>query len=193
MSKKRITKTYYNIAVCGASKIADLKKAIKEKAIEIGKEIAKRNCVLLTGATTGISTLAAKGAKEAGGITIGLSPAVNLKDHLKRYRLPVDNLDVILYTEIGYAGRNFLLTKFADGVVIISGGFGTLNEFTCAFEEGEYIGVLEGTSGIADIIKDLIKKLNKNLGHQDLSKVVFDKNPKRLIKKLLNLIEKKNK
>ena len=183
----------YNIAVCGASKIADLKKAIKEKAIEIGKEIAKRNCVLLTGATTGISTLAAKGAKEAGGITIGLSPAVNLKDHLKRYRLPVDNLDVILYTEIGYAGRNFLLTKFADGVVIISGGFGTLNEFTCAFEEGEYIGVLEGTSGIADIIKDLIKKLNKNLGHQDLSKVVFDKNPKRLIKKLLNLIEKKNK
>jgi len=180
----------YNIAVCGASKIADLKKEIKEKAIEIGKEIAKRNCVLLTGATTGIPSLAAKGAKKAGGITIGLSPAASFNDHLKRYRLPVDNLDVILYTEIGYAGRNLLLTKFADGVIIISGGFGTLNEFTAAFEEGEYIGVLEETSGTADIIKGLIKKLNKNLGHQDSSKVVFDKNPKRLIKRLLNLIKR---
>jgi len=189
---KNIVKTKYNIAVCGGSKIADFKKEIKEKAIEIGKEIAKRNCVLLTGATTGISALAAKGAKKAGGITIGLSPAVNLKDHLRRYRLPVDNLDVILYTEIGYAGRNVLLTKFADGVVIISGGFGTLNEFTSAFEEGEYIGVLEGTSGTADIIKGLIKKFKKKLGHQDLNKVVFDKTPAKLIEKLLNLIEKGN-
>jgi len=189
---KNIVKTKYNIAVCGGSKIADFKKEIKEKAIEIGKEIAKRNCVLLTGATTGISALAAKGAKKAGGITIGLSPAVNLKDHLRRYRLPVDNLDVILYTEIGYAGRNVLLTKFADGVVIISGGFGTLNEFTSAFEEGEYIGILEGTSGTADIIKGLIKKFKKKLGHQDLNKVVFDKTPAKLIEKLLNLIEKGN-
>jgi len=182
----------YNIAVCGASKIADLRKEIKEKAVEIGKEIAKRNCVLLTGATTGLSALAAKGAKEAGGTTIGLSPAMSFKDHLKRYRLPVDNLDIILYTEMGYAGRNVLLTKFADGVVIISGGFGTLNEFTSAFEEGEYIGVLEGTSGTADIIKSLIKKLNKKLGHQDLNKVIFDKTPAKLVGKLLNLIEKGN-
>lgn len=181
-------KTNYKIAVCGSSKIKWCGKDVRKKAIEVGKELAKRECVLLTGATTGIAPLAAKGAKETGGITIGLSPAGSIRDHLKRYRLPVDNLDVILYTGIGYAGRNLQLVRAADGIIVVCGGFGTLNEFTSAFEEGKCIGILEGSLGAADVIKNLIRKL-----HQDSGKIVFDKNPKILIKKLLNLIEKQKK
>ena len=49
-----------------------------EKTKELGREIARQGAVLVTGATTGVPLWATMGAKEAGGISIGFSPAVNL-------------------------------------------------------------------------------------------------------------------
>ncbi len=168
--------------------ISSLKQSF-EKAQEIGREIAKRGLVLVTGATTGLPYWAAKGAKSEGGLVIGLSPAASKLAHVKVYKLPLDYHDLIIYTGFNYAGRNLLLTRSADAVITICGRVGTLNEFTIAFEEEKPIGVLTNSGGIADEIENILKK-----SHRGMAKVVFSDNPQELIDALINLIleEQKN-
>lgn len=178
----------YKIAVSGAADITHCCPNIEELAEKVGEEIAKRNCILLTGATTGAPYFAAKGCKKRGGVSIGFSPAGSEREHIKTYRLPIDQFDLIVYTGFDYVGRNLMLTKAADGVIIICGRTGTLNEFTIAFETRTPIGVLEGSGGTADLIEEILKK-----GHRPEKKIVFDSSPKKLVKKLIDLIRKEKK
>jgi len=101
----------YKIAVSGAAEISHCEKTAAKKAEEVGKEIINHNGILITGATTGIPYYAAKGAKKANGIVIGVSPAASEKSHLRKYRLPIDNHDLIIYTGFEYAGRLLALKK----------------------------------------------------------------------------------
>ncbi len=175
----------YKICVSGAAETGHCAIDALEKAEQIGREIAEAGMVLVTGATTGIPYWSAKGAKEAGGIVIGLSPAASESAHIKAYKLPTDYHDVIVYTGFDYSGRNLLLTRSADAVVTICGRMGTLNEFTIAFEDHKPIGVLTGTGGMADMLKDIVDK-----SHRGPGKVIYDPDPKRLVEKLIDLIEK---
>lgn len=178
----------YKICVSGAAETGHCAIDALEKSEQMGREIADAGMVLVTGATTGTPYWAAKGAKEAGGIVIGLSPAVSEIAHTKTYRLPTDYHDLIVYTGFDYSGRNLLLTRSADAVITICGRMGTLNEFTIAFEDNKPIGILTGTGGMADEIKGIIEKAHRGPG-----KVVFDPDPKRLLEKLTELIEKEKK
>lgn len=173
----------YKICVSGAAETSHCAKNALMFTKEIGKEIAKHNCVLITGATTGIPYWASMGAKEGGGMSIGFSPAASQEAHIKTYRLPADTFDVIVYTGFNYAGRNLLMTRAADGVIVVCGRMGTLNEFTIAFEDQKPIGVLEGTGGTADMIKEIVAKTKRGSG-----KIVYDSNPKKLVEKLIKLI-----
>lgn len=175
----------YKICVAGAAETNHCGENALEIAAEMGREIVRHNGILLTGATTGIPFWSAKGAKEEGGISIGLSPAATEKAHVNTYKLPTDYFDFIIYTGFEYAGRNLLLTRSADAIIIACGRIGTLNEFTVAFEDGKPIGVLEGTGGTADMIREIIAK-----SHRGPGKVVFDSDPKRLLEKVLELINK---
>jgi uncharacterized protein (TIGR00725 family) len=178
----------YKICVSGAAETGHCTQGAIEKAEEVGREIAKRGLVLVTGATTGMPYWAAKGAKEAGGIVIGLSPAASKVAHIRTYHLPVDYHDLIIYTGFNYGGRNLLLVRSADAVITLCGRIGTLNEFTIAFEDHKPIGVLEGMGGTTDMLRDIIKE-----AHRGLNNVVFDTNPSSLIDKLLDLIKKEEK
>ena len=181
-------KTKFKIAVSGAARISHCCKGVEQLSEEIGKEIARQGCVLVTGATTGVPYFSAKGFKKIGGVSIGFSPAASEMAHIKTYRLPTDVFDVIVYTGFDYSGRNLLMTNAADGVIIICGRMGTLNEFTIAFENQKPIGVLEGSGGTADKIKDLATG-----PHRGVKKIAYDKNPKKLVKKLINLMKKEKK
>ena len=163
----------------------DIARTALELAMEMGKEIVRQNGVLLTGATIGIPYWVARGAKEEGGISIGLSPAATEKAHVKTYHLPTDYFDLIIYTGFDYSGRNLLLTRSADAIIIICGRMGTLNEFTIAFEDAKPIGVLEGTGGTADMIREIVAR-----SHRGPGKIVYDSDPKRLLGKLLKLVKK---
>ena len=112
-------KDKFEIVVSGAAQISHCCKNIRKLSKELGREIARQNCNLVTGATTGVPYLAAQGCKEVGGFNIGFSPAVSEAAHLKKYRLPLDVFDVIIYTGADYAGRNLMMTKSADGVIIL--------------------------------------------------------------------------
>ena len=182
---KRYAHMKYKFAVSGAAETGHCSKSALEAAKEMGREIVRHNGVILTGATTGVPYFAARGAKEEGGISIGLSPATTERAHVKTYHLPVDYFDLIIYTGFGYSGRNLLLTRSADAVILICGRMGTFNEFTIAFEDNKPIGVLEGTGGTADMIRNIVAK-----SHRGPGKIVYDSNPKHLLEKLLKLVKK---
>ncbi len=173
------------ICVSGASETSHCAKDALEKTKELGRQIIRNNAVLVTGATTGAPFWAAIGAKEAGGFIIGLSPASSETEHVRKYKLPIDYHDVIVYTGFGYSGRNLLLTRAADAVIITCGRMGTLNEFTIAFEDEKPIGILTNTGGMADEIDGILEKAHRGRG-----KVVFDADPKNLVEKIIKLIKK---
>lgn len=175
----------YKICVSGAAKFERCGPNIKELAKEVGKEIIRQNGILLTGATDGIPYFAALGAKEENGMVIGFSPAASKLAHLKTYRLPIKNHDLIIYTGFDYAGRNLLLTRAADAVIVVCGRMGTLNEFTIAFEDRKPIGVLSGSGGTAEMIDEIIAES----GRGNEAKIVYSSKPKDLIKKVCQLIK----
>ena len=174
----------YKIGVSGAAETGHCAIDAAEKAEIIGREVAHAGMVLVTGATTGMPYWAAKGAKEEGGMVIGISPAASESAHLKTYHLPLDYHDLIIYTGFEYSGRNLLLTRSTDAVIIICGRIGTLNEFTIAFEDQKPIGILEGSGGTADMVREILKT-----SHRGATKIVFSKDPKELVEKLVLLME----
>ena len=177
----------YKICVSGAAETSHCPENALQKAEELGQEIVWHNGIVVTGATTGMPYWSAKGAKMAGGMSIGLSPAASEIAHIKKYHLPVDYFDLIIYTGFNYAGRNLLLTRAADAVIVTCGRMGTLNEFTIAFEDDKPIGVLdlEGNDGTVELIREIVKTARRGPG-----KIVYDKDPKKLVEKLLPLIDK---
>ena len=177
----------YKIGVSGAAITKHCENNALELSKEVGKEIIRQNGILMTGATTGIPYWAAIGAKEEKGMVIGLSPAASKKDHENSYKLPSDYHDVVVFTGFNYAGRNLLLTRSCDAIIVICGRIGTLNEFTIAFEDKKPIGVLIGSGGTADMIKEIVEK-----SHRGAGKIVYESDPKELVKKLLKLVDKDN-
>ena len=77
------------------------------------------------------------------------------------------------------------MTRSTDAVIVICGRIGTLNEFTVAFEDQKPTGVLEGTGGAADMLREILEKAHRGPG-----KVVFDRDPARLLKKVMEMVTK---
>lgn len=174
------------IGVSGAAETGHCGLHALEKAKDLGAEIVKHGAVLVTGATTGFPLWAAMGAKEANGISIGLSPAQNERDHIETWRLPVDYMDLIIYTGFGFPGRDLLFTRSCDAIILGCGRIGTIHEFTIAFEDKKPIGILQGPWSMGDEIKQIIADSNRE--GEDL--VIFDDDPKRLVEQLIVAVEK---
>lgn len=151
-------------------------------AKEVGKWIAKNNCILVNGACPGLANEAAVGAKENDGYTIGISPAFSSKEHIEKYNSPYESYDVILYTGFGLMERDIVNIRSSDGIIVIGGGIGSLNEFTIAFDEGKRIGILTGTDGISDHIEEIVRICHRE---DEMSNIIFDSNPKSLVEKLI--------
>ena len=78
-------------------------------------------------------------------------------------------------------------TATADAGIIISGRWGTMNEFTNLYDMGKVIGVLTGFGGIADELPSLSKKINK----QSKAKVFFSDNPDTLVSEIINELKQR--
>ena len=101
------------------------------------------------------------------------------------YRLPVDYMDLIVYTGFGYAGRDLILTRSADAVLFGCGRIGTIHEFTVAFEDGKPIGILEGGWIMDETLKTILERSNRS--YKD--RVVFDSDPERLVKRVVAMVQ----
>lgn len=161
--------------------------ALTEKAEELARSIAARDCVLFTGATTGIVYVVGKAAHDGGTLHIGISPGADEQEHIKQYHLPVDACDVIVYTGFGLKGRNVVLVRSCDIVLFIAGAMGSLNEFTIAHDEGKIIGCLTETGGVADEVTYLLDKFGK----RSSAEVFKSSNPHELLDACLTALEKR--
>jgi uncharacterized protein (TIGR00725 family) len=148
-----------------------------EKAESLARALAKREVLLLTGATTGVVYLVGKTAHDEGAFHIGISPASNQQEHVDQYKLPLDACDAIIYTGFGLKGRNVVLVRSCDVVLFIAGAMGSLNEFTIAHDEGKIIGCLTGTGGVADEAEGLVQKFGK----RNQTPVFWNDDPEKLI------------
>lgn len=157
----------------------------------IGARIAQRGHVTLTGACLGLPESAARGARAEGGLTVGISSHRTLDDHIASGS-PTD-FDVLQLTELppahrgqdrpNYMGREIDNIERSDVVIIAGGRFGTLGELAIALEEQRPIGVLTGTGGIADIVKEIVRASTK-AGKPPGAPVIYDSNPSRLVARL---------
>ena len=154
-----------------------------EKAHALGNAVASRGCVLATGACPGLPLAAACGAKQAGGLVVGVSPAMSLEEHVGKYASPTAFHDALVYTGSGLMGREVITIRTSDVVVIVGGRSGTLGELAIAYDEGKLIGVLTGMGGISDLVADIPAACAKDTG----ARVVYDDDPGRLVAELLRL------
>ncbi len=178
----------YQICVSGASKGQSVVEG-KELATKAGIAIANANHALLTGATLGLPNYAAESYKKAGGkMSQGVSPAASKVEHIRKYRLPTEAYDSILFTGLHYVGRDSLLITSSDAVVSIGGRLGTLHEFTIAMETDTPIGFLQGGGGISTEVMEILKAA----GELKSDNVVFSEDANDLIKQLTDLLDKRN-
>jgi uncharacterized protein (TIGR00725 family) len=97
----------------------------------VGRELAARGAVVVCGGLGGAMEAACRGAKDAGGTTVGLLPGLDRRD-ANPY------VDVAVLTGLGEA-RNALVVRTADALVAVGGGYGTLSEIGLALRTGKRV------------------------------------------------------
>jgi uncharacterized protein (TIGR00725 family) len=150
----------FKIGVFGSAIDEDEK--INQKAFEIGLHIAKHGGILVTGGCPGLPLLAARGAASEKGIVLGISPAMNLEDHLEKFKFPRDPY-ILIFTGMEKKGRSPISLRTCDGSIFVAGRSGTLDEFLIAFDEGDerkVIGLLVETGGVVD--NEIISYIKRN-------------------------------
>lgn len=179
----------YQICVSGAAS-GNTVQSSRHLAYELGKAISEQGKTLLTGATVGLPHYAATGAvsvKGKRGISIGFSPAGSFREHVAVYRLPTKEFDYINFTGMAYVGRDVHLVRSSDAVITVGGRMGSLHEFATALESRKVCGVLLGSGGLADYLPTLLESIEAP-GSKD---VIYDTDPKRLVKKIIEALDKK--
>ena len=122
-----------------------------EYAFKIGRLVAQSGSVLLCGGMSGTMEASAKGAKEAGGITVGIGPTKDKKD-MNEY------LDIPLLTGM-HAGRNFMNVISSDVLIFVSvGSPGTLSELAFAIQMEKPSIVLNGSEKLKSYIDEISDK-----------------------------------
>ena len=154
---------------------------MESRLVALGEAVAENGCTLITGACPGLPYAAVRGAKSARGLVVGISPGLSRDEHTKKYQSPIEGFDVIIFTGSGLMGREVENIRSSDIVVIAGGHSGTLGEFAIAYDEGKLIGVLTGTGGVADAVRELVAICDKPTG----AVVIYDAEPRALVERLL--------
>jgi uncharacterized protein (TIGR00725 family) len=155
---------------------------VDELARRLGKKLAAASCVLITGELDGIPGRVVAAHSQHGGLSVGISPAASAVEHAALYDAPPCSSTVVIYSGFGFKGRNVIAVRSADIVLLFSGGIGTLNEFTIAYDEGKVIGLLQGTGGAADLAQALLDTLPvRSTG----AVVIADPDPEPLVERCL--------
>lgn len=179
-------KKTYSIAVCGSAG-GDFSKEISARAKDVGNTIAKRGYTLFTGATTGYTLDAIRGAHQAGGITVGISPAENLQDQQKRFE-PINPsfYTVIIYTGVGYKMRDVVLIRSVDAALFIGGGVGTLLELAVAIDLHKIIGILDESGGATELRGKIAL-----ISHRTKPQYIVQRDPKILVYAIIKTLQRR--
>lgn len=143
----------------------------------LGAHIAGAGAILITGGLHGVMEAASRGAKRANGLVVGMLPGLR-KDDANPY------VDIAITTGMGWM-RNTLVVRAADAVIMVSGGIGTLNELTVAYQDKPTV-ILEGTGGWADRIRE-IAYAGRHLDESGSATLHFARTPEEAVDLALRL------
>ncbi len=129
------------IGVVGGDKAPD---RILGIAKEVGSGIAKGGCALVCGGLGGVMEASAKGAKESGGLTIGILPGFDRKE-ANAY------IDIPIVTGMSHA-RNAIVARTADAIIVVDGELGTLSELALGLKMGKPVIIIEGAEPSPNIV-----------------------------------------
>jgi uncharacterized protein (TIGR00725 family) len=146
-------------------------------AARLGRRIAERDCLIVTGACPGLPHAAVLGAHEAGGSSLGVSPARSREEHVSVFESPLEPYSAIVFTGSGLMGRETHNIHSSDFVLFAGGRSGTLGEFAIAYDEGKLIGVLRNSGGISNEYAGIARLVHKETG----ALIVEDDDPERLV------------
>ena len=116
------------IAICGPNEPSDHEIVLAE---QVGRSLAEAGCTLVCGGRGGVMAAACRGAKTAGGVTIGILPGYDASEANEWVDHPIP-------TGLGHA-RNAVVVAAGDAVIAIGGGFGTLSEIGLALKMGKRV------------------------------------------------------
>jgi uncharacterized protein (TIGR00725 family) len=122
------------VAVVGPSETATADQ--REVAREVGRLLASRDCVVVSGGLGGVMAAAAAGVAEAGGVSIGLLPGIDRSG-------AAPDLTIAIPTGLGEM-RNALIVRSSDAVIAVGGSWGTLSEVALAVRTGKPVVVIGG-------------------------------------------------
>jgi uncharacterized protein (TIGR00725 family) len=111
------------IGIIGAGLCDDL---TRERAEQVGRMVAERGAILYCGGLGGVMEAAAKGASEAGGVTVGILPGAKASDANSYISIPV-------VTAMSHA-RNVIIVRSCEAIISIGGSHGTLSEIALALK-----------------------------------------------------------
>jgi uncharacterized protein (TIGR00725 family) len=157
-----------------------------EIAKRLGRRIAERGAVIITGACPGLPHAAVLGAHEAGGESLGISPALSREEHVNVYGSPLQPYSTMVFTGSGLMGRETHNIHSSDFVLFVGGRSGTLGEFCIAYDEGKLIGVLTNSGGISNRFTEIAAMVNKETG----AHLLTDDDPRRLVDRCLELYQR---
>lgn len=115
----------------------------EEAAEEIGRLLAERGCVVVTGGLGEVMAAAHRGAKAAGGATLAIVPGES-REEANRWA------DYVVVTGIGH-GRNLAVAASGEAVIAVGGSWGTVAEIAFAMRLGRRVVILEGGPSIPDV------------------------------------------
>ncbi len=177
MSNEEITRKL-QIGVMGSAQDLNYGKKLEELAEEVGSWIAKGGAILVFGAEKdydSLSTAACRGAKKAGGLTMGFTYGRG-KDIYQK------DADIIVVTGMERGGgREFVLSASSDCLIAISGGSGTLNELVVAYQLGIPMVALRNSGGWSERLADQYFDARQRL------KVVGADTPKEAVERAFEL------
>ena len=140
-------------------------------AEDVGRLIAERKGIVVTGGLSGVMEAASRGARSAGGLVIGILPGFDKRD-------ANEFVDIAITTGMGWM-RNTLTVRAADAVIMISGGIGTLNELTVAYEIKPTV-ILEGTGGWSSRIREVAYE-GKHLEEAKIAELHYAQTPQEAV------------
>lgn len=139
----------------------------KKIAYDVGKEIGLSQSILVCGGLGGVMESACKGAKDVGGVTVGIIPQDD-------FFFANKFCDIVIPTGIGFS-RDFIVATSCDGIIVVGGGVGTLTELTVGYMLKKKMIAITGSGGIAE------KYAGKFLDERKRIKIYKTSSPKKAV------------
>jgi len=160
---------------------------VRRLAYELGRELARRGYIVITGGDGGLMKDVARGVMEAGGISVGvLSHELARVPEGHPYHNP--HLTVRIRAEMSYEGRSSIVVASSDVLIVVAGGAGTLVEVAMAYSMGKPIVVLEGSGLLADRLREMFP--DGYLDHRHIVKLRFVRSVQEAVEAVEEALEK---